>query len=130
MFNKLLQLFNFNSSEKESESEDQTDSHNSISLVLQEDGQFFIKIEISSKELKNGEKFGECLFLLNEGYLVQSILDLLNEMVIKDPTLVYFMDKTITKWSEKIKDSEQISKKNVANKPIISPSQFYSGIGK
>jgi hypothetical protein len=87
-----------------------------------------ITIFIDDTSSKSSEHFGFLLYLINEGYYIQSILDTLFEMSQSYPDYSFFISKVIEEWSKKIKNDTEY--KNEENKPIIGPSQFYNHLGK
>jgi len=101
---------------------------NSITFFIDDDDKLKIRIFIDDTSPKSSEYFGFLLYLINEGYYVQSILDTLFEMSEAYPDYGVFISSVIQEWSKKIKDEPEY--KGEQHKPIIGASQFYNHLGK
>ena len=123
-------IYNFikNLFENKKLSESTNKKENSITFFIDDDDKIKIRIFIDDTSSKSSEHFGFLLYLINEGYYIQSILDTLFEMSQSYPDYSFFISKVIEEWSKKIKNDTEY--KNEENKPIIGPSQFYNHLGK
>ncbi|NBT07536.1 MAG: hypothetical protein EBS98_01920 [Chitinophagia bacterium] len=65
------------------------------------------------------------LFLLNEGYYVQLILDVLLKISKQDVNNNIFVQNVISNWSSRISDNLS-SNDNDSDEPIIKPTHFNS----
>ena len=98
---------------------------NSICFSIDKKGEISLKIDLRNTDELSAEKLATVLFYINEGYYVQSILDNLTELSIKNNTYLKFIQKTISLWSNKIIENDNIIN-NYQDKPIISPGEFNS----
>lgn len=83
-----------------------------------------VKIYFNITSTEAAKQFGEMLFLLNEGYYVQSILDIFKEISSADENYAKFIQKVISNWSEKVLELEN-HEDDLLNNPIVSPTYFY-----
>lgn len=98
---------------------DTTVSKNKIIFEVDNNQKIDIKFELNDLSVEAATKFGYLLFLINEGYYVQSALDILSNMAKEDLNKQRFAQQTINQWSSKILDNETIN-----DQPIIKPTQF------
>lgn len=78
-----------------------------------------IKIELENLSTDAAQKFGSLLFLINEGYYVKPILDILSEMSKESMEKAIFTQYTMSEWSSKVATNN-----NTDDDPIIKPTQF------
>lgn len=92
----------------------------SITFEIDENNQFSVDLSIGNRSLVLAENLGLLLFLINEGYYVQSFLDILVDISKQHHDNAIFAQTTISHWSNKIMEHDQ----DQADVPIIKPSQF------
>jgi hypothetical protein len=124
MFNFLKSLFDRFYTKKEDSIP--KDPNNLLIISVDNYGQIRVKITINNTDNNAGKKFGEMLFLLNEGYCTQSILDIFDDIVESEASYGKFLRDVIDRWSSKITESEKLET-DQSDKPIISPTFFYKG---
>lgn len=100
---------------------------NSITFSVDDLGKIKTIISITNKAQHSSDDFAYLLYHLNEGGFTKIILDTLFEISNKYPENALLISDIITKWSEKIKHSPDY---NSEENPIVSPSQFYTYLGK
>lgn len=105
----------------------QTEQDNNIVFSVDDLGKFKTVISITDKTQESSGDFAQLLYHLNEGGFTKIILDTLFEISHKYPDQSLFISEIITKWSDKIKQSPEY---NSEENPIVSPSQFYTYLGK
>lgn len=89
---------------------------NSISFDLDANGKVYFDINVLDESKEAAEKLGIMLFMINEGYYVQHILNSL-DIIMKNPSSENFAKQIISSWSEQISKEDQ-------EDPIVSPSSF------
>lgn len=97
-------------------------SNNTIIFSVDTDNNNDFKLEINHYSKEAAEKFGVLLFLINEGYYVQSILDSLSSLSKENEEKSQFVQQAIYNWSSHIKASDGYSSTN--DEPIVKPTQF------
>jgi hypothetical protein len=87
-------------------------------------------ISLIDLDTVSGQKFGELLFAINEGYYTNTILQILNNISSDSLEHKKFTTIAINKWAQKIsehgikfKDENKIKDTNKED-PLILPSQF------
>lgn len=97
---------------------------NTLTISCGVSGSCKIKININDHSQEASIQFGEMLFSLNEGYYIQSILDIFAEMGDTDTRNINFIQPTISRWSTRVLEIEN-NQIDLLQKPIISPTYFY-----
>lgn len=106
---------------------DNNKTENTILFEINQNQDIKIKIDINDSSLDGSQKFGNLLFMLNEGYCTQNILEILTDIAKQNSHQAKFVQDIITVWSARIIESD-ISTTNTSNQtPIVSPSQFSTG---
>ena len=123
MFNFIKQCFSIFAQPK---TEHPTENNNVLMVSVDDNGFIKIKITINDATEAQGRNFGNMLFLLNESYCTQSILDIFNDIVKSDKTYVLFIKNAIDQWSSKILEVDGDDEK-ILNEPIIPPTTFCKG---
>jgi hypothetical protein len=119
MLQKLKSLF----TQKEQQKESQKSKSNYLIFELDENNQSHISLAINNDDLESAKQLGIMLFLINEGYYVQLILDVLLKISKQDINHNIFVQKVISDWSSHINDN-LLSENN--DEPIIKPTHFNS----
>ena len=83
-----------------------------------------IQINIGDLSFESAQRYGEMLFLLNEGYYIKSISDILIHLSKIDSSHEQFVNNVITNWSNQILNITN-DEKNFVHSHIISPTYFY-----
>ena len=91
---------------------------NSIVFNIDNDNKVNLTIDIKNTSLESADKLGFLLFLINEGYYVQSFLDIISDLSKKNIDHALFAQKTINSWSTRITDNAD------DNDPIVKPTEF------
>jgi len=125
IFNFFKQIF-FNRFDNQKEDSTPKDLNNLLIVPVDDEGKIRVKVTINNTDNNAGKKFGEMLFLLNEGYCTQSILDIFDDIVESEASYGKFLRDVIDRWSSKITESEKLEI-DQSDKPIISPTFFYKG---
>ncbi|NCA30799.1 MAG: hypothetical protein EBS93_08795 [Chitinophagia bacterium] len=127
MLKKLKSLF-FSESKKEEIQETQIPEKkhsNYLIFELDENNQSHVSLAISNDDTESAKQLGIMLFLLNEGYYVQLILDVLLKISKQDVNNNIFVQNVISNWSSRISDNLS-SNDNDSDEPIIKPTHFNS----
>jgi hypothetical protein len=98
-------------------------SCNSITFKIDQDQKIHLHIDIENLSSADANKFGLMLFLLNEGYYVQTFMDLMTDLSKQDLTKAQFVQQVIGNWSKQITESNEYEDK-LDNEPIIKPTLF------
>lgn len=101
-------------------------SENQIIISCDQNGLVKVKITISHVGTNAAKDFGKMLFLMNEGFYVQSILDIIKEIKESGSDTNEFIEQMISSWSECVVSIESMEK-DEDNQPIISPTLFDKG---
>lgn len=115
---KQLQSFFLPKTQKQEESPQSEKKSNYLIFELDENNQSHISLGISNDDDESAKQLGIMLFLLNEGYYVQLILDVLLKIAKQDVSNNKFIQNVIANWSSRINDNIN------DNEPIIKPTQF------
>jgi hypothetical protein len=99
------------------------EQENILSLSCKTGENTKVKIHLNITSNEAAKQFGEMLFLLNEGYYVQSILDIFTDISKTDDKYAKFIHGIISSWSERVLEMEH-HEKNSLDTPIISPTYF------
>jgi|LakMenEpi03Aug12_release.lakeMendotaPanAssembly.Ray.scaffolds.fasta_scaffold435234_3 hypothetical protein len=81
------------------------------------------KLEIDDFSDDSAEQLGLVLFLLNEGYYVQTLMDLITDLSNENNEKLKFAQKIINSWVEKINTSNSYEAKS-EDEPLIKPTYF------
>lgn len=86
-----------------------------------------IFIDIQNISKNNAQKLGNVLFLLNEGYYVQSFLDIINQLSKSESDInkTKFLKQIIDVWASKVLEANTIEENNTKDSPIIKPTCFH-----
>lgn len=93
---------------------------NSIIFEIDEESKINVKLNIQNNVVDNGKSFGLLLFLVNEGYYVESTLNLLHGLANLNAENASFIQETISSWSDYI--SKDINRD--IQDPMIKPTEF------
>lgn len=104
-----------------------TNTENQIIISCDQTGMVKVKITISNLDANAAVDFGKTLFLINEGFYVQFILDILEEMKNSDANHAEFVEQIIATWSGCVVNIESLEK-DADNQPIVSPTLFDKGL--
>lgn len=98
------------------------DTSNSIIFSIDENGKVHLDISINQTSDYHSEKFGYLLYLINEGFYLQSMIDAVVGLSDSKPEYTKFLECTIKSWNSHAskKDTHPIN----INNPIVSPSKF------
>lgn len=98
---------------------------NSVLFEIDNNNNIDVKIKLNNALVDDAEKFGLLLFLINEGYYVQTFLDILSDISKEGEHQAKFVQTTIHSWASKVTESN-IYETNIKNEcdPIIKPTQF------
>lgn len=121
MLQKLKSLF-LPEIKKEEQASKQSNS-NYLIFELDENNQSHVSLAISNDDAESAKQLGIMLFLLNEGYYVQLILDVLLKISKQDVNNNIFVQNVIANWSSRINDN--LTSEN-DDEPIIKPTYFNS----
>ena len=124
MFNYIKKYFSTKQEQKVEEPKPVPIEDNLLIISCDSHGTTKIKITVNNKSFESAKHFGEMLFLLNEGFYVQTILDVLNEIIKTEPAYATFIQSIINKWSTKVIEIEDVEE-DLLNQPVISPTFFY-----
>jgi len=113
MLKQLLSFFNRKSNKSKAK------NNNSIIFEMEENSAIKIHINIYNKSIKDAEQLGLALFLINEGYYIKDLLDIINDMYKNHPNDKDFMQTAITSWSNCISNNDDANES-----PIIKPTEF------
>jgi hypothetical protein len=111
------------------------ETDNQLTISVQKNGTIVVDMQLPNASTTDAEQFAYMLFMLNEGRLCQTILNLLSDFAAQNTSGINFMEKSILTWHNLIDAYEQTleqaggNKTNKNNDPIVSPSQFYQNIG-
>lgn len=99
---------------------------NSIIFNIDENHKISLAVDIKNSSLQAAQRLGLLLFLINEGYYVQSFLDIISDLSKKNDAGLLFQQQVISTWSEKITESNLNEQQDQINDdtPIIKPTQF------
>lgn len=118
MLQKLYSFF-LPKIKKEEESPQIEKKSNYLIFELDENNQSHVSLSISNNDTESAKQLGIMLFLLNEGYYVQLILDVLLKIAKQDINNKFIQD-VISNWSSRLNDNIVSND----NEPIIKPTQF------
>lgn len=113
----------------------QKSDHEPNKLIINVDtnGKIFVNFDVKNFSQSDAENFGKMLYYMNEGFYVQTILDLFLHFTNKDYRYADFSGDTIRVWSQLVtelsNDNERNPIQNIDAQPIISPSNFYKMTG-
>lgn len=97
---------------------------NSILFRIDNNQETDFKFDINNYSKDSAEKLGLLLFLISEGYYVQSFLDSLTSLYKDDKNKQEFVQQVVGSWATNISANETYEASNA--EPIIKPSQFNS----
>lgn len=97
--------------------------NNGILFEIDQNEKTDVIFQIGNMDANAASQFGFFLFLLNEGYYVQTMTDILLGMAKEGGEKAAFSQNAISMWSKKILESEKYNAEN--NDPIIKPTQFH-----
>jgi hypothetical protein len=106
---------------KEKNNTQQTDNTNKILFEIDENHKINIKLDLGNFTDDSAEQLGLVLFLLNEGYYVQTFMDLITDLSHDNNTK--FSQKVISSWADKINTSNSYDNKT-EDEPLIKPTYF------
>jgi hypothetical protein len=106
---------------KEKNNTQQTDNTNKILFEIDENHKINIKLDLGNFTDDSAEQLGLVLFLLNEGYYVQTFMDLITDLSHDNNTK--FSQKVISSWADKINTSNSYDNK-MEDEPLIKPTYF------
>lgn len=102
-------------------------TENTILFEINQNQDIKIKIDINDSSFDASQKFGNLLFMLNEGYCVQNILEILTDIAKQNSHQAKFVQDIITIWSARIMESDITTANSSNETPLVSPSQFSAG---
>ena len=108
---------------KEKNNTQQTDNTNKILFEIDENHKINIKLDLGNFTDDSAEQLGLVLFLLNEGYYVQTLMDLITDLSNENNEKLKFAQKIINSWVEKINTSNSYEAKS-EDEPLIKPTYF------
>lgn len=117
---KFLSSF-FTTPDSSSNQSVNSQSCNSISFDIDTTQKVRVKMDIYNTSSDDADRLGLCLFLMNEGYYVQSLLDIMSDIAKEDPNKARFIQQAISVWSAKILEADHVE---YSDQPIIKPTQF------
>lgn len=125
MLQKLKSLFLSETKKEENQGlqVSQQSRSNYLIFELDENNQSHVSLAISNDDPESAKQLGIMLFLLNEGYYVQLILDVLLKISKQDVDNNIFVQNVISNWSSRINDN--LTSDN-DDEPIIKPTYFNS----
>jgi hypothetical protein len=124
MINYISKFFTTNNSEK------LQITNNSIIFEIDQNQKTNVWMELKDTSPEAASNFGFFLFLLNEGYYVQTIIDILSKTLKEDDEeKSIFVQKIISTWSQKITENSKYDS-DINNDPIIKPTEFNTSINK
>ena len=100
-------------------------SCNSVTFKIDQDQKIHLHIDIEYLSSVDASKFGFMLFLLNEGYYIQTFIDLMTDLSKQDLTKAQFVQQVIGSWSKQMTESDEYENK-LDNEPIVKPTLFNS----
>lgn len=100
-------------------------NNNTVSFEVDEDKKIDVILQLNDLSIEAASQFGFFLFLLNEGYYVQTIIDILSEMCKEGGEKAIFSQRVISTWSQKILENDKYNSDINNNDPIIKPTQFH-----
>lgn len=103
---------------KQSIEKNKSTVQNTISFDLDSDGKVHFDIHVLDESKEAAEKLGLMLFMINEGYYVQHIINSLDTLM-KNPASSQFAQQIISTWSQHI-TNDTLDQEN----PIVSPLSF------
>jgi len=96
---------------------------NIILFQIDENQKVHLKVNIDNFSEEAAKKFGFLLFLLNEGYYVQTFMDLISDFSKESLTKAQFCQQVIGSWSNKIAESDKYELDH-QDEPMIKPTSF------
>lgn len=94
---------------------------NFITFELDQDNKPHVLLDLDNLSTESAKQLGILLFLLNEGYYVQPVLDVLLAISKQDVQKNLFVQTVMSNWSSHIAaDNKKIEE------PLIKPTQFNS----
>lgn len=120
IYNYLLSLFNYKNNEQTEINTETTKTNNSILFYLDQNQKINLDIDINNISADDAKQFGLLLFLINEGYYVQSFLDIISDIAKKHSDKTQFAQNVISTWSNAIIENDKVTDQD----PIIKPTQF------
>lgn len=100
-------------------------NQNSISFILDDQRRAVIELNFpyleSEEDLK---KIAEILFLINSGVYKKQIIDMVLELVDKEPNRAHYLKRILLYWSEHISNFGSSDLVDHSNKPCVSPLNF------
>ena len=101
---------------------------NSIVFKIDQDQKIHLHIDAHNFSSKDADKFALLLFLLNEGYYIQTFLDLITDFAKHNPRQAEFVQQIISSWSNKITENNTYAniETDIQEEPLIKPTQFHS----
>lgn len=124
MFNYIKKYFSTKQEQKAEEPKPTPVEDNLLVISCDSHGTSKVKITVNNKSFESAKQFGELLFLLNEGFYVQPILDVLNDIIKTEPAYATFIQSILNRWSTKVTEIEDVEE-DLLNQPVISPTFFY-----
>jgi hypothetical protein len=121
IYNYLLSLFNYKNNEHTEINTDTKKQNNSILFYLDQNQKINLDIDIDNISADDAKQFGLLLFLINEGYYVQSFLDIISDIAKKHSDKTEFVQTVISTWSNAIIENDKAVNQE---DPIIKPTQF------
>ena len=118
IYNYLLSLFNHD--KQNTDNLETKKGINSILFYLDENQKINLDVDIDNISAEDAKQFGLLLFLINEGYYVQSFLDIISDIAKKHSNKTQFAQTVISTWSNAILENDKV----VEQDPIIKPTQF------
>lgn len=100
-----------------------------ISFSVDSKDNLLIRMIIRETNTETSNQLGDLLFNLNEGYLAQSILEVMNEIATHDTDHYLCIKNIIHRWSKNILNLENKNESSL-NEPIVNPSSFNTNISK
>jgi hypothetical protein len=99
---------------------------NQLIMSCDQDGIVKVKITINHVGKNASINFGNMLFLMNEGYYVQSICDIFQEIKDSNTDHTKFIEDITNTWAMCVLQIEKLEAEE-ENSPIVSPTFFDKG---
>lgn len=100
----------------------QTKHGNNIIVNVDDEHKINLSIDMNNFSSEAAEQFGMMLFLLNEGYYMQTLMDLVIDLSKSNNEHAVFAQKILSSWSNKITLNNHASQND--EEPIVKPSFF------
>ena len=111
---------------KGKDSQENKETCNTIVFKIDQDQKIHLHIDVHNFSSKDADKFSLLLFLLNEGYYIQTFLDLVTDFAKQNPQHAEFVQQIVSGWSSKITENSTYIEDSNEEEPLIKPTQFHN----